>query len=56
MTDGNEYTVSLTFREWMDVCTALGIADSHFRLKDMDGQANKYDAIHGKITEDISND
>jgi len=55
MTD-DTYSVELTFREWMDVCHALGHTASNYRDNGMDGQANKYNAITDKIAEGVKND
>lgn len=49
----DEYSVSLTYREWMDICHALGYAVSGYRAKDMDGQANRFDAITDEIAEGL---
>ena len=43
------YTARLSFREWMDVCHALGYTTAGYRAEKMKGQANKYDAITDKI-------
>jgi hypothetical protein len=53
MSSDDEYNVELTFREWMDICHALGYAGSGYRAKDMDGQANKFDAINERIAEEL---
>jgi len=53
MSSDDTYSVSLTFREWMDICHALGYAGSGYRAKDMDGQANKFDAINDRIAEEL---
>lgn len=50
------YSVELTFRQWMDVCHALGHTATSCRDNDMDGQANKYRAITDKIAEDMKNE
>lgn len=47
------YSVELTFKQWMNVCHALGHTHSHFRFEGMDGQANKYDAINDEIAEQL---
>jgi len=51
----NEYTVSLTFKEWMDICQALGYTKGGYMDKDMKGQANRFQAINDKIAEQLTN-
>jgi len=51
-----EYTVSLTFKQWMDICHALGYVTSAYREKGMTGQANRYSAINGEIAEGLTDD
>lgn len=53
MSSDDTYSVSLTLREWMDICHALGYAGSGYRVKDMDGQANRFDAINDRIAEEL---
>jgi len=47
------YSVELTFRQWMDVCHALGHINTHYRMREMLGQANRYSAINDEIADQL---
>jgi len=54
--NNNTHSIELTVEQWMELCYACGLAQIRFVEKDMEGTANKFDAIADEIVEGILNE